>query len=442
MSINNTEIISVDFSEPKYIKLNVKQGDNGFRHFVFNCTNKGTPVAIDSETMYAVLKLKRPDGAYVINECTILSNGNIDVEIKETITKNPGVCTAELVLFEKTEVADKNLPDEDSPANTISTMNIIINVFPSAVDNCELEVDNDFSAFNDLVSKMLREYRFIADECNGIIESIKTLNGHKPDENGEYTLQEDDFKIVIDLFNAALEKMNGDVSNRLPLSGGTMTGAINMGGNSVTNLADPKLNGDAASKKYVDSSVSKCTEVCLPLAGGTMTGNINMGSHSITGLSSPAGDSAAVNKQYMVEYIAEVLKSYLQKSGEAMTGSIDMGGNSIGNLGTPENDSDAATKAYVDGRHKTFTATLSKQWTGSGPYTQSVSISGILASDMPHITPNYRSASSDTDEIVRTRIDQWASISYAESFDGGIKFVCMDDPSFDYNLEIKIEVIR
>lgn len=62
MNINNTEVIAVDFSEPKYIKLNVKQGDSGVRHYIFRCTDKGVPVAIDSEGVYATLKLKRPDG--------------------------------------------------------------------------------------------------------------------------------------------------------------------------------------------------------------------------------------------------------------------------------------------------------------------------------------------------------------------------------------------
>lgn len=442
MDVIGADVLSVDFSEPKYIRLNVKQGDNGIRHFLFKCTNHGLPVLIDQNTIYAVLKLKKPDGTYVIKKCDILQDGLIDLIVDETITIIAGACQAELTLFEKKEIQDKTRIDEEKPTNTISTMNIIVNVFPSSIDGAELESKDEFSALNDLVSKMLKDYRFITDECSGIIRSVKTINGNTPDENGEYTLQEDDFGIVINLFNAALEKTNENVANRLPLSGGTMSGTIDMGGNSITNLLDPKSNNDAASKKYVDDSISKCAEVFLPTAGGTMAGDINMGNHSITGLTSPGSDSAAVNKQYMVEYITEVLKSYLQKSGESMTGPIDMGGNSIGNLGIPEKDTDAATKAYVDGRHKTFTAMLTNQWTGSGPYTQSVSISGILASDMPHVTPNYRSTSSDTDEIVRTKIDQWASISYAESFDGGIKFVCMDDPSFDYNLEIKIEVIR
>ena len=43
----------------------------------------------------------------------------------------------------------------------------------------------------------------------------------------------------------------------LKLSGGTMTGPINMGGKKVTNLATPSSNTDAATKKFVDDEIAK-----------------------------------------------------------------------------------------------------------------------------------------------------------------------------------------
>jgi hypothetical protein len=47
------------------------------------------------------------------------------------------------------------------------------------------------------------------------------------------------------------------VSNYLPLSGGSMTGTIDMGSNSITNVLDPSSAQDAATKNYVDANAMK-----------------------------------------------------------------------------------------------------------------------------------------------------------------------------------------
>lgn len=52
--------------------------------------------------------------------------------------------------------------------------------------------------------------------------------------------------------------------------GGTMQAAIAMGNNKITGLSDPGAAQDAATRAYVDNTVSSY----LPLAGGTLTGGI------------------------------------------------------------------------------------------------------------------------------------------------------------------------
>lgn len=58
--------------------------------------------------------------------------------------------------------------------------------------------------------------------------------------------------------HAATKKYVDDkAGNYLPLAGGTMTGSINAGENTVTNLKEPEEGTDAATKNYVDGEVAK-----------------------------------------------------------------------------------------------------------------------------------------------------------------------------------------
>lgn len=89
--------------------------------------------------------------------------------------------------------------------------------------------------------------------------------------------------------------VNNSIATKLSLSGGTMTGTISMGSNSITDLAAPVSANDAARKIYVDSADA----LKLNLSGGTMSGAIDMGTSKITNLGSPSVASDAVNKDYI-----------------------------------------------------------------------------------------------------------------------------------------------
>ena len=109
----------------------------------------------------------------------------------------------------------------------------------------------------------------------------------------------------------------------LPKAGGTMTGGINMGSQSLTSLAAPNNATDAATKGYVDTGVSSANSAAsaaqstantavqdaaaaqttanaaLPKAGGTMTGALNMGSQGLTNLTTPSASTDAATKGYV-----------------------------------------------------------------------------------------------------------------------------------------------
>ena len=58
----------------------------------------------------------------------------------------------------------------------------------------------------------------------------------------------------------AADNAQATADNALPKSGGTMTGAVDMGGNKITNLAAPTANGDAANRLFVEDTVAAAAD--------------------------------------------------------------------------------------------------------------------------------------------------------------------------------------
>jgi len=175
--------------------------------------------------------------------------------------------------------------------------------------------------------------------------------------------------------------LTGDVTGNITSSGSssfnnvTIDGTLNMNAGTtatITNLTSPTNTNDAATKGYVDTSISNLVDSApgtldtlnelaaalgddpdfattitnsiatkLPLAGGTMTGAIAMSTNKITGLGDPTAAQDAMTKAY-----ADA--TYLALSGGTMTGAIDMGSQKITTTYTPTNAADLTTKTYVD----------------------------------------------------------------------------------------------
>ena len=89
--------------------------------------------------------------------------------------------------------------------------------------------------------------------------------------------------------------VTNSIATKLPLAGGTMTGAIAMGTAKITGLGDPTAAQDAATRSWVLTQ----TGAGLPTSGGTMTGAIAMSTNKITGLGDPTSAQDASSKAYV-----------------------------------------------------------------------------------------------------------------------------------------------
>jgi hypothetical protein len=126
----------------------------------------------------------------------------------------------------------------------------------------------------------------------------------------------------------------------------------------------------------------------------------------------------------------------LDKTGGNMTGNIDMGGKRVGNLGTPVSTGDAASKGYVDAKHAVFTVSLpASGWTGSGPFTQTVSVDGILNTDRPHWDVVL---SSDTATAV-AELEEYSVVDKLETSNGSLTFTCLQEkPKADLTIQMEV----
>lgn len=125
---------------------------------------------------------------------------------------------------------------------------------------------------------------------------------------------------------------------------------IDVDGAKISTVADPVEATDAANKEYVDNAVAgvKPTGDYLPLTGGTMSGDINMG------VNNSVHFGAANYALYQNEGTG-----HLVLTGNSNTDIVEM--NNIGtvqfgnettiqNVKTPTNNKDATPKSYVDGQ--------------------------------------------------------------------------------------------
>ena len=171
-----------------------------------------------------------------------------------------------------------------------------------------------------------------ADFTNTKLVNITTPTAGTDAANKTYV--DDTVAAVIDSAPAALDTLNelaaalGDDANfagtvttalatKLPLAGGTMSGAIAMGTAKITGLGDPTSAQDAATKTYVDTADA----LKLSLSGGTMSGAIAMGTNKITGVGNPTLAQDAATKDYVDDILGSATSAATSAAAAATSAS-------------------------------------------------------------------------------------------------------------------------
>ena len=133
-----------------------------------------------------------------------------------------------------------------------------------------------------------------------------------------------------------IDGVTGDLSGYLPLTGGTMTGALN--------VQTPTEDANAATKKYVDDAVQNATD---PELAGRVEALETSQAQQDTEIANLKNGTTAL--------------PYVKKAGDYMTGVLNMSNNKVTNVADPTANGDAVNKKYVDDK-ATETETTLKEY--------------------------------------------------------------------------------
>lgn len=97
------------------------------------------------------------------------------------------------------------------------------------------------------------------------------------------------------------------------------------------------------------------------------------------------------------------------------------------------------SKAYVDSKLERFTVVLTvNDWEGDkAPYTQTIGIEGILATDRPH----YGAVYSEDTTTMQEEKEAFSYVDDLDTADGSVTFTCLDYKP-EVNVTVQMEVHR
>ena len=250
--------------------------------------------------------------------------------------------------------------------SSLSQVNEKITSLTSRMDTAESNIAKNTSDITSLTSRVSTNETSINNintEITNIKQDITTVEGDYVKKAGDTMTG----NLTMGLNQIVMDTGHIAAGNNTLLFEGYPE--IDVDGAKISMVADPVDVMDATNKKYVDDAVANVnpTGDYLPLTGGTMSGDINMG------VNNSVRFGAANYALYQNEGTG-----HLVLTGNSNTDIVEM--NNIGtlqfgnkttiqNVKTPTNNGDAAPKSYVDGQIAVAKNDVEEQMQGYLPLT-------------------------------------------------------------------------
>lgn len=143
-----TILISLDIYDTTIVSVVAKQYDTGSRFIEAICTENGVKLSLDGEIFKAIVVCNKPDDTVVVNDATILSNGNVLIELTQQMLAVHGRCQCDVMILSADGEIDTNDLDIDLlKSYALSTMPFYLDVKPFATSNEVIASSNEFKTF-------------------------------------------------------------------------------------------------------------------------------------------------------------------------------------------------------------------------------------------------------------------------------------------------------
>lgn len=206
MAITSSNDIYLDFTSKDMVTIQCCQYDEKSRTYIIHLMDKGKEITLDNNKHKLVFKQDKKDGTSIFNDCTIKSDNTVQYTLTEQSCIFAGVHDIQFMLY---DIESREI---------INTIPAKLNVTKSVADNVKIESSDEYNKLNNLLL-----------EAGGHIKNLS--NPHKVTKEQVGLGNADDTSDIDKPVSKAQQKAIDDaVKNYLPLTGGEITGDLNVAG--------------------------------------------------------------------------------------------------------------------------------------------------------------------------------------------------------------------
>lgn len=159
------------------------------------------------------------------------------------------------------------------------------------------------------------------------------------------------------------------------------------------------------------------------------------------------GIENSIDEDGLLSKISTALSGKLSLEGGGMRGPLNMNFEILSGIETPKNNDHAANKEYVDEAKKdafdhantdvTEVVLLAANWTGDGPYVQTVTVPGLKDELRALVFPNYPNDAAQDAALA----EETVKISKCKREGDQMTFTCREDkPTLDIPVIVEVHV--